>query len=282
MSEQPKPNYKPETVALHAGYTPDPTTGSRAVPIYQTTSYLFNDADHAARLFALKEFGNIYTRIMNPTTDVFEKRIAALEGGVAALAVASGQAAETLAMLTIAQGGRRARLRRLSLYGGTYNLFKVTLPALRHPVRVRRRRRLRRHSARPSARRRRRSTPRRWATRELDVHRLRGDGEDRPGGGHPPHRRQHRDHAGAAPPARARGEHRACTRRPSTSAATAPPSAASSSTAATSTGTTASSPSSPSPNPGYHGLQALRRRSATSAFILKARRGGAARHRRLR
>src|SRR4051795_7502407 len=93
------------TLAVHAGQVPDPTTGSRAVPIYQTTSYLFQDADHAGRLFALQEFGNIYTRIMNPTTDVFEKRVAAIEGGAAALATASGQAAETLAILTLASAG---------------------------------------------------------------------------------------------------------------------------------------------------------------------------------
>src|SRR6266545_6813210 len=89
-----------ETLALHAGQQSDPTTGARAVPIYQTTSYVFNDADHAARLFGLQEFGNIYTRLMNPTSDVFEQRVAALEGGVAALAVASGQSAITLALLT--------------------------------------------------------------------------------------------------------------------------------------------------------------------------------------
>jgi O-acetylhomoserine (thiol)-lyase len=129
VSEQPKPNYKPETLALHAGYSPDPTTGSRAVPIYQTTSYRFKDADHAARLFALKEFGNIYTRIMNPTNDVLEQRISALEGGVASLAVASGQAAETLALLTILKSGDEL-VSTSSLYGGTYNLFKVTLPRL--------------------------------------------------------------------------------------------------------------------------------------------------------
>ena len=129
MSEEPKPNYKPETVALHAGYTPDPTTGSRAVPIYQTTSYRFKDADHAARLFALQEFGNIYTRIMNPTNDVLEQRIAALEGGVAGLAVASGQAAETLALLTILKSGDEL-VSTSSLYGGTYNLFKVTFPRI--------------------------------------------------------------------------------------------------------------------------------------------------------
>src|SRR4051795_7842169 len=93
------------TLALHAGQTPDPSTGARAVPIYQTTSFVFKNSEHAANLFALKEFGNIYTRIMNPTTDVFEQRMAALEGGVGALAVASGQAAETLALLAITQVG---------------------------------------------------------------------------------------------------------------------------------------------------------------------------------
>src|SRR6478609_9138562 len=94
-----------ETLALHAGQTPDPATNSRAVPIYQTTSYVFNDTDHAARLFGLKEFGNIYTRIMNPTTDVLEKRISALEGGVGALAFSSGQAAETATIQNIARAG---------------------------------------------------------------------------------------------------------------------------------------------------------------------------------
>jgi O-acetylhomoserine (thiol)-lyase len=115
------------TLALHAGQVPDPTTNSRAVPIYQTTSYLFNDSDHAARLFALQEFGNVYTRLMNPTTDVFEKRVAALEGGVAALATASGQAAETLAIQTLCAVGEEI-VSTTSLYGGTYNLFHYTLP----------------------------------------------------------------------------------------------------------------------------------------------------------
>ena len=98
-------NYKFETLQLHAGQQPDPTTGSRAVPIYQTTSYVFKNAEHGANLFALREFGNIYTRIMNPTTDVFEQRIAALEGGVAAVATASGQAAQFLALNNILQAG---------------------------------------------------------------------------------------------------------------------------------------------------------------------------------
>jgi O-acetylhomoserine (thiol)-lyase len=117
------------TLAVHGGQTPDPTTGSRAVPIYQTTSYLFQDADHAGRLFALQEFGNIYTRIMNPTTDVFEKRVAALEGGAAALATSSGQAAETLTLTTLAKAGDEI-ISSTSLYGGTYNLFHYTLPRL--------------------------------------------------------------------------------------------------------------------------------------------------------
>ncbi|MEQ9264305.1 MAG: O-acetylhomoserine aminocarboxypropyltransferase/cysteine synthase [Balneolaceae bacterium] len=123
-----------ETLQLHAGQQPDPTTGSRAVPIYQTTSYNFNDSDHAANLFALREFGNIYTRIMNPTTDVFEQRIAALEGGVAALATASGQAAQFLAISNLAQQGDNI-ISTQNLYGGTYNQFKVTIPRLGIDVR---------------------------------------------------------------------------------------------------------------------------------------------------
>src|SRR3984957_3001580 len=123
-----------DTIAIHGGHTGDPTTKSRAVPIYQTTSYLFNDADHAGRLFALQEFGNIYTRIMNPTTDVFEKRVAALEGGAAGLATASGQAAETLTILTLASAGEEI-VSTTSLYGGTYNLFHYTLPKLGIKVR---------------------------------------------------------------------------------------------------------------------------------------------------
>ncbi|TVQ15528.1 MAG: O-acetylhomoserine aminocarboxypropyltransferase/cysteine synthase [Balneolaceae bacterium] len=122
-------NYKFETLQLHAGQEPDPATNSRAVPIYQTTSYVFNDTEHAATLFALKDFGNIYTRIMNPTTDVFEKRIAALEGGVAAVATSSGQAAQFLAIATIAQAGDNI-VSTSFLYGGTYNQFKVSLPRL--------------------------------------------------------------------------------------------------------------------------------------------------------
>src|ERR1035438_4778331 len=129
-----KPEFHFDTLAIHGGQDPDPTTKSRAVPIYQTTSYVFDDADHAARLFALQEFGNIYTRIMNPTTDVFEKRIAALEGGVAGLALASGQAAETLIIITLAAAGDEI-VSTTSLYGGTYNLFHYTLPRLGITVR---------------------------------------------------------------------------------------------------------------------------------------------------
>ncbi|MBP0005350.1 MAG: O-acetylhomoserine aminocarboxypropyltransferase/cysteine synthase [Cyanobacteria bacterium SBC] len=121
--------YHFETLQIHAGQTPAPGTNARAVPIYQTTSYVFNDADHGANLFALKEFGNIYTRIMNPTTDVFEQRIAALEGGVAALATASGQAAQFLAINNICQAGDNI-VSTSTLYGGTYNQFKVAFPRM--------------------------------------------------------------------------------------------------------------------------------------------------------
>jgi len=117
------------TLALHAGQQADPTTGARAVPIYQTTSYVFKSTEHAANLFALKEFGNIYTRIMNPTTDVFEKRIAALEGGTGALALASGQSAISLALLAITRLGDEI-ISANNLYGGTYQLFHYTFPKL--------------------------------------------------------------------------------------------------------------------------------------------------------
>jgi O-acetylhomoserine (thiol)-lyase len=122
-------NLKFETLQLHAGQEVDPTTGSRAVPLYQTTSYVFNNAEHGANLFALKEFGNIYTRLMNPTTDVFEKRIAALEGGVAALATASGQAAQFIALNNILQAGDNF-VTSPFLYGGSYNQFKVAFKRL--------------------------------------------------------------------------------------------------------------------------------------------------------
>jgi O-acetylhomoserine (thiol)-lyase len=133
-SKIPDNSFRFDTLAVHGGQVPDPTTHARAVPIYQTSSYVFDDADHAARLFALKEVGNIYTRLMNPTTDVFEKRVAALEGGQAALALASGQAAETLAILTLAKAGDEI-VSTTSLYGGTYNLFHHTLPRLGIKVR---------------------------------------------------------------------------------------------------------------------------------------------------
>jgi O-acetylhomoserine (thiol)-lyase len=127
-------NYRFETLQLHAGQDIDPTTKSRAVPIYQTSSYGFDSSDHAAKLFGLKEFGNIYTRIMNPTTDVFEKRLAALEGGVAALAVGSGQAAQFIALNNILQAGDNF-ISTSYLYGGTYNQFKVSFKRLGVEVR---------------------------------------------------------------------------------------------------------------------------------------------------
>ncbi|NMB84736.1 MAG: O-acetylhomoserine aminocarboxypropyltransferase/cysteine synthase [Methanothrix sp.] len=132
MSER---KFKPGTLAVHAGQeSPDPTTGSRAVPIYQTSSYVFKSPEHAANLFALREFGNIYSRIMNPTNDVFERRIAALEGGSGALAVASGQAAISLALLAITQVGDEI-VSANNLYGGTYELFHYTFPKLGRTVR---------------------------------------------------------------------------------------------------------------------------------------------------
>ncbi len=121
--------YHFETLQLHAGQKPDPTTNSRAVPIYQTSSYVFNDTEHAAALFGLQQFGNIYTRIMNPTSDVFEQRVAALEGGAAGLSTSSGQAAQMLALTTIAQSGENI-VSTSNLYGGTYNQFKVTFQRL--------------------------------------------------------------------------------------------------------------------------------------------------------
>ena len=122
------------TISLHAGQKPDPATGARVVPIYQTTSYVFRDSDHAANLFALKEFGNIYTRLMNPTTDAFEQRVAALEGGTGALAVASGQAAISYALLAITRIGDEI-VSATNLYGGTYQLFHHTFPKLGRTVR---------------------------------------------------------------------------------------------------------------------------------------------------
>lgn len=127
MTESKKPEWRLETIAVHGGYKPDPTTRAVAVPIYQTVAYAFDDTQHGADLFDLKVAGNIYTRIMNPTTDVLEQRVAALEGGIAALALASGQAAVTYAILTIAEAGDNI-VSSSTLYGGTYNLFAHTLP----------------------------------------------------------------------------------------------------------------------------------------------------------
>ena len=131
MSETPDPtaSWSFETKQVHAGAAPDPTTGARATPIYQTTSYVFRDSAHAAALFGLAEMGNIYTRIMNPTTDVLEQRVAALEGGIGGVAFASGQSAQTLAILNIAEAGDHF-VSSASLYGGTYNLFHYTFPKM--------------------------------------------------------------------------------------------------------------------------------------------------------
>jgi O-acetylhomoserine (thiol)-lyase len=134
QEDNTKTKHRLDTIALHAGQeTPDPTTGARAVPIYQTTSYVFHTTEHAANLFGLKELGNIYTRIMNPTTDVFERRVAAIEGGTGALATSSGQAAEIFALLNITQVGDNI-VSANNLYGGTYELFHYTFPKLGRTV----------------------------------------------------------------------------------------------------------------------------------------------------
>ena len=163
--DRPRSSWSFETRQIHAGTSPDPTTGARALPIYATTAYQFRDSQHAADLFALAELGNIYTRIMNPTQDALEQRVASLEGGVAALAVSSGQSATTLAILNIAEAGDHV-VASASLYGGTYNLLHHTLPKLGHH------RLLRRGPRRPggvagagAGRTPRRSSPRRSATR---------------------------------------------------------------------------------------------------------------------
>ena len=132
-TQETKRKYGFATRQLHSGYSPDPTTGSRAVPIYQTTSYVFKDSDHAANLFGLREFGNIYTRIMNPTNDVLEQRIAQIEGGTGALAVASGAASINLALLNVTQPGDEI-VSADNLYGGTYQLFHYTFPKLGRTV----------------------------------------------------------------------------------------------------------------------------------------------------
>src|SRR5512137_717906 len=129
MTNETKRQYGFTTRQLHAGQQPDPTTGSRAVPIYQTTSYQFKSTEHAANLFALKEFGNIYTRIMNPTSDVFEQRVADLEGGVGALAASSGHAAQAMAILALCSAGDHI-VSASTLYGGTFNQFTYTFPRL--------------------------------------------------------------------------------------------------------------------------------------------------------
>ena len=154
-----------ETLALHGGtYRADPATGAVAVPIYQTTSYQFQDTGHASRLFALEELGNIYTRVQNPTQDAFEQRIAALEGGAAALAVASGQAASAYALLNLAQAGDNI-VSSTDLYGGTWTLFAADAEAVRHRRRASSIRPIRRISAAPPTTRRAPTTPRRCPTR---------------------------------------------------------------------------------------------------------------------
>ena len=196
-----RPPHKAETVVLHAGWRADPATGAVAVPIYQTTSYQFQSADHAANLFALKELGNIYTRIMNPTTDVLEKRVAALDGGVAGLALASGQSATTIAVQNLARAGDNI-VSSTDLYGGTWNLFANTMKDQGIEVRF-----VDPEDPESFAPRHRRPHPRLLCRNaaQSEAHRLpdRRSGGDRTPARHSAHRRQHRG-AAADPAARSR------------------------------------------------------------------------------
>ena len=251
MSDSTTPRF--DTIAVHGGAAPDPTTGSRAVPIYQTVAYNFKDTDHAADLFGLRAFGNIYSRIMNPTNDVLEQRVAALEGGSAALAVSSGHAAEVLALLNVAGTGDNI-VSSTSLYGGTWNIFLHTFRRLGIEVRFvettdndgfaaasddTTTRVVRRDHRQPAPRRAR--------------HRRAGIGWPRDR--HPALRRQHLRHP---LPLRARSSTvrpSSSNRSPSGSAVTARRSAASWSTAATSTGATGRFPFFTEPDESYHGLK---------------------------
>ncbi len=265
-----KRNYRFETLQLHAGQTPAPGTNARAVPIYQTTSYTFDSAEHGAKLFALQQFGNIYTRIMNPTTDVFEQRIAALEGGVAAVATSSGQAAQFLTIATICQAGDNIVSTSL-LYGGTYNQFKVTLPRLGINVKFVDGDDPEAFRKLPSTPRPRRSMSKPSATRAPTCRTSRSHRQDRPRARHPADRRQHlrrRWLSGAAD--RSRRRHRRRLRHQVDRRPRHQHRRRASSIPASSTGATASSRCSPSPSPGLSRPQVLggvrqgRSRSATS------------------
>ena len=262
-----------ETRQIHAGAVPDPTTGARAVPIYQTTSYTFRDTAHAAALFGLEELGNIYTRIMNPTQAVFEERMAALEGGVAALAVASGQAAETIALLNLAENGGHV-VSSASLYGGTYNLLPLHAAQARHRGHLRRRpRRPRRLAGRHPAQHQ--GLLRRDARQPQGRRpRLRRRVGHRPRARHPAGGRQHPGHPVPGPAAAATAPTSWCTRPPSSSAATARRSAASSSTAGTfDYEGSGRFPGFTEPDPSYHGLVfgELPEPLFPARFVLKAR-----------
>ena len=250
MSDSTTPRF--DTIAVHGGAAPDPTTGSRAVPIYQTVAYNFKDTDHAADLFGLREFGNIYSRIMNPTNDVLEQRVAALHGGSAALAVSSGHAAEVLAP------AQRHRLRRqhrrvdLALRRDVEHL-PAHVPASRHHRPLRRADRRRRLRARPATTPPPRGSSRRSATRASTSRTSRRSPTAGREIGIPLVRRQHLRDAVPLPSVRARRRGRRSSRSPSGSAGTARRSAASSSTAATSTGARAVTPGSPSRTPATTG-----------------------------
>ena len=255
-------DYGIETLCLHAGQVPDPATGSRAVPIYQTTSYVFDNADHAASLFNLQTFGNIYTRLMNPTTAVFEERMAALENGRAALATASGQAAETTALLTLVESGDHI-VSASTLYGGTRSLFDVTFRRMGidttfvdpdDPE----------NFARAITDRTKLLYGETLGNPSINVLDLEAVGSDRGRPRGPPRHRQHVRDPLPLPSLRVGGGRRGAPRPPSTSAATAPAWAGSSSSRAASPTTTATSRGWWSRRRATTGC-ASTRRSATSA-----------------
>ena len=253
MSEQPKPNYKPETVALHAGYTPDPTTGSRAVPIYQTTSYRFRDADHAARLFALKEFGNIYSADHEPhqrRPRAAHRRARGRGGGPGGgLGTGGGDAGPAHHPQVGRGAGQHLQPVRRHLQP-----VQGHLPRTRHQGRGSSRPRTSPPSARPSARRPARSTPRRWATRGWTSSTSRSWGRSRRKRASPSSWTTPRPRRCCSAPS-STGRTSSCTRPPSTSADTGRRSAGSSSTAGNFPWNNGKFPEFTDPNPGYHGLK---------------------------
>ncbi len=264
-----KHTYKFDTLVLHGGQEPDPTTGSRAVPIYQTASYVFEDTNHAADLFALKRFGNIYTRIMNPTTDVFEKRMAALEGGVGALGLASGQSAIALAIFTLLRTGDEI-VSSSKLYGGTYTLFLQHVAEMGHHHALRRAGRYRRLPSRDQRQDQARLSARLSATAGGRA-RHRGGRGDRPQSRRALRHRQYICHALSEPSDRVGKPTSSFTPPPSTSVDTAPRSAGHRRFRHLRLGRGSGRfPDLIEPDPSYHGVRYVAD-FGPLAFILKAR-----------